>query len=309
MDFGVHLPLIDFGGNQFSLEILSRYTETAATMDFTAVAANDHFVFSLPWLDGPTALAAVLPNAGEMSLATTVSLPVVRGPVALAKTLGALDILSGGRLVVGVGPGSSARDYASVAIPYEERWKRLDESIKALRSLWDPQRPPFEGAYYQTNEIQLEPYPHQAQGPPIWIGSWGSQAGMRRVARLGDGWLASAYNTDPGLFRQGLDHLEDILPAHGKDPAHFPNALATMFTFITKDPVQRRSMLEEVIQPALNRPLEDLEARLLVGSPEHCAEKILAYQRAGLQRMYLWPVAEEVEQLNRFSEWVRPLLQ
>ena len=71
-----------------------------------------------------------------MTLATTVALPVVRGPVALAKGLAAIDLLSGGRLVVGVGPGSSARDYAVVGVPFEERWKRLDEAVQALRALW-----------------------------------------------------------------------------------------------------------------------------------------------------------------------------
>ena len=71
-----------------------------------------------------------------MTLGTTVALPVVRGPVPLAKTLGALDHLSQGRLFVGVGPGSSPRDYEAVGVPFEERWKRLEEGVKALRSLW-----------------------------------------------------------------------------------------------------------------------------------------------------------------------------
>ena len=68
-------------------------------------AANDHLVFQAPWLDGPTALASMVERSGEMELATTVSLPVLRGPVALAKALVALDVLSEGRLVAGVGPG------------------------------------------------------------------------------------------------------------------------------------------------------------------------------------------------------------
>ncbi len=69
-----------------------------------------------------------------MVLATTVASPVVRVPVALAKSLAAIDLLSSGRLVVGVGPGSSARDYAAVGVPFEERWKRLDEAVQALRA-------------------------------------------------------------------------------------------------------------------------------------------------------------------------------
>jgi len=90
----------------------------------------------VPWLDGPVALAAVMEHSGKMTLATTVALSVVRGPVPVAKTLGAIDRLSGGRLVVAVGPGSSADDYAAVGLDFSERWQRFDESISALRALW-----------------------------------------------------------------------------------------------------------------------------------------------------------------------------
>src|SRR6185295_8612914 len=114
MDFGAHLPLMDFGGHPYSLDHLVAFTKTAAQLGFSALAANDHLVFSVPWLDGPVALAAVMEHSGKMTLATTVALSVVRGPVPVAKTLGAIDRLSGGRLLVAVGPGSSAEDYAAV---------------------------------------------------------------------------------------------------------------------------------------------------------------------------------------------------
>src|SRR5687768_9644060 len=113
MEFGAHLPLMDFGGHPYSLDHLVAFTKTAAQLGFSALAANDHLVFSVPWLDGPVALAAVMEHSGNMTLATTVALSVVRGPVPVAKTLGAIDRLSGGRLVVAVGPGSSADDYAA----------------------------------------------------------------------------------------------------------------------------------------------------------------------------------------------------
>src|SRR5260221_9768265 len=109
MEFGAHLPLMDFGGHPYTLDHLIAYTKTAAQLGFGALSVNDHMVFSVPWLDGPIALAAVMGHSGEMTLATTVSLAVVRGPVPLAKTLGAIDRLSGGRLVVAVWSGPSAR--------------------------------------------------------------------------------------------------------------------------------------------------------------------------------------------------------
>ena len=145
--------------------------ETARRLDYRTICANNHLVFSRPWLDGPTALALVLGRAEQMTLVTTVSLPVVRGPAQLAKTLAAIDLLSGGRLIVGVGPGSSARDYDIVGIPFEERWKRLDEAVLVLRALWQRESPPFNGRFYSTEGLALEPNPEQESGPPIWIGS------------------------------------------------------------------------------------------------------------------------------------------
>jgi alkanesulfonate monooxygenase SsuD/methylene tetrahydromethanopterin reductase-like flavin-dependent oxidoreductase (luciferase family) len=138
VEFGVHLPLISSAGEQRSLDGLIAFTEAARDLGYTHLCVNDHLVFSRPWLDGPTALAAVLPHSGQMTLATTVAVPVLRGPAATAKILAAIDLLSGGRLVVGLGPGSSARDYELVGVPFEERWKRLDDAVQALRAYFLP---------------------------------------------------------------------------------------------------------------------------------------------------------------------------
>jgi alkanesulfonate monooxygenase SsuD/methylene tetrahydromethanopterin reductase-like flavin-dependent oxidoreductase (luciferase family) len=308
MDFGVHLPLMDFGGHPFTLDHLITYAETSRELGFRAIAVNDHLVYSKPWLDGPTALAAVLSHSGHMDLATTVSLPVVRGPVPLAKSLGAIDRLSGGRLIVCVGPGSSARDYAAVGIPFEERWKRLDEVIPALRALWNREGQVFKGSFYNTEGLRLEPFPSQKSGPPIWVGSWGSKAGLQRVARLADGWLASGYNTTPEIFTQAWQQLQEFLIKAGKDPFSFPNAMATMWLYITENKAESERMLNEVLAPALNRPVAELKERLPIGSAQDCALKLAAYRNVGVQRIYLWPLANEVEQIKIFMRQVAPLM-
>jgi probable F420-dependent oxidoreductase len=295
-------------GRPWTLHRLLQYAHTAEGVGFQALSANDHLVFGRPWLDGLTALAAVLSSTGRMALATTVTLPVVRGPVALAKSLAAIDLLCGGRLVVGVGPGSSARDYAAVGVPFEERWKRLDEAVQVLRALWSGGGPPFRGEFYSTQGVTLEPYPEQRPGPPIWIGSWGSQAGLRRVARLGDGWLASAYNTTPEAFAAAGRRLAENLHAAGKDPNKFPNAIATMFFYVTEERAISERIIREVLSPTLNRPEEELRERLLVGPAEECAEKLLAYRAAGAHRIFLWPVEGELRQLATFRERVAPLV-
>ena len=308
MDYGAHLPLIALDRQPWTLHRLLEYADIAQSVGFQALSANDHLVFPRPWLDGPTALASVLGRTGRMVLATTVALPVVRGPVALAKSLAAIDLLSGGRLVVGVGPGSSARDYAAVGVPFEERWKRLDEAVQTLRALWQGEGPPFRGEFYSTEGITLEPYPAQRPGPPVWIGSWGSEAGLRRVVRLGDGWLASAYNTTPEAFAAARRRLAEHLHAVGKDPSRFPNAIATMFFYVTEDRATAERIIKDVLSPTLNRPEEELRRRLLVGPAQECAEKLAAYQAAGARRIFLWPVEDELRQLTVFWERVVPLI-
>jgi alkanesulfonate monooxygenase SsuD/methylene tetrahydromethanopterin reductase-like flavin-dependent oxidoreductase (luciferase family) len=308
MDFGAHLPLMDFGGHPFTLEHLVGYTETAAQLGFRAVSVNDHLVFSVPWLDGPTALTAVMEHSGDMTLATTVALAVVRGPVPLAKTLGAIDRLSGGRLVVAVGPGSSPQDYEAVGIDFEERWRRFDEAIRALRALWRRDGEPFIGRFYSTDGITLAPRPAQPDGPPIWLGSWGSDAGLRRVARLADGWLASAYNTTPDSFDTAWTSLRARLAEHHKDPDTFPNALATMWCYITDDRAEAERILRERVVPTIHRPEEVLRERLPIGPAELFAEKLSAFARAGVQRVFIWPVADERHQLELFWNKVQPLI-
>ena len=138
MDAGVHLPLIDFGGGGFSYRRLAETVDAARACGFGAVSANDHFVFSRPWLDGLTALAAVVERSGGMKLVTSVALAALRGPVPLAKALSALDVLSDGRVIAGVGPGSSKADYDAVGVPFEQRWQRFDDTLQLIRAILQP---------------------------------------------------------------------------------------------------------------------------------------------------------------------------
>jgi alkanesulfonate monooxygenase SsuD/methylene tetrahydromethanopterin reductase-like flavin-dependent oxidoreductase (luciferase family) len=306
MEYGAHLPLISFRGERRTLDDLIEFTETARDHGYAYLCANDHLVFSRPWLDGPTALAAVLSRSGRMNVATTVCLPVVRGPVQTAKLLAALDQLSGGRLVVGVGPGSSARDYALAGLRYEERWMRLDEAIAALRAFFRGQ--PLQSAVYGSSEERLEPLPVRNGGPPIWLGSWGAKGGLRRTAQRADGWLASGYNTTPTRFARSWARIGEHLRAQGKDPAHFPNAIATMWTYVTEDRAEADALLTDVLAPMLRRPIAELREQLPIGPAEQCARILRAYRDAGAQRVFLWPLANEPAQLVAFRERVMPLV-
>jgi alkanesulfonate monooxygenase SsuD/methylene tetrahydromethanopterin reductase-like flavin-dependent oxidoreductase (luciferase family) len=309
MDLGVHLPLMEFGEEGQSLGRLHATVDTARDCGFAAISANDHFVFSTPWLDGPTALAAAIERSGDMALATTVSLVALRGPVPLAKTLAALDILSGGRLIAGLGPGSSYRDYDAVGVPYDDRWRRFDEAVIVLRALLGRAPAPELTRYHALPEAKLMPSPVQDGGIPLWIGSWGSAAGLRRVARLGDGWLASAYNTTPERFASGHEQLRAELSRQGRATSRFPNALATMWTWVTEDRAERDRVLRDVLAPLLKREPEELRDQLCVGSAERCAELLSSYARAGCDRVYLWPLGEEARQLELVAAEVAPRIE
>jgi len=286
---------MEFGDEGQSLGRLTRAVDAARDCSFAAVSANDHFLFQTPWLDGPTALAAVVERSGSMELATTISLVSLRGPVQLAKTLAALDLLSEGRVVAGVGPGSSERDYEALGVPFEERWKRFDEATATLRTL--------------LSGDLLKPAPRRSGGIPLWVGSWGSKPGLRRVARLGDGWLASAYNTTPERFAAARESLSEELRARGKDPERFPNALVTMWTWITEDDRDAERVLRETLAPVLRRDPDDLRDQLCIGPAERCAELLSRYARAGCERVHLWPLGDEPRQIELAATQVLPAVE
>ena len=308
MDLGAHLPLMEFAGEGLSRRRLMETVDAARECGFKAISANDHFVFSTPWLDGPTALAAVVERSGEMELATTLSLAVLRGPVPLAKALAALDILSDGRLIAGLGPGSSQRDYEALGVPFDDRWKRFDEAIVMLRALLRGEAHADGGRYFAVPETALSPPPRRAGGIPLWIGSWGSEAGLRRVARVGEGWLASAYNTTPERFSNATELLKRELEARGRPADDFPNALVTMWTWVTEDRREAERVLSEVLAPLLRRDPAELRGHVCVGSAEMCAELLSRYAEVGCQRVHFWPLGDERRQIELIAADVAPQL-
>jgi alkanesulfonate monooxygenase SsuD/methylene tetrahydromethanopterin reductase-like flavin-dependent oxidoreductase (luciferase family) len=309
MDLGAHLPLMEFAGEGLSRRRLMEAVDAARECKFAAVSANDHFVFSTPWLDGPTALAAVVERAGNMDLATTLSLAALRGPVPLAKALAALDILSDGRLIAGLGPGSSQRDYEALGVPFDDRWKRFDEAIVMLKALLRGEAHADAGRYFAAPDTALSPAPRQAGGVPLWIGSWGSEAGLRRVARVGDGWLASAYNTTPERFSAARELLNRELVARGRRADDFPNTLVTMWTWVTKRRQEAERILTEVLAPLLKRDPSELRGRVCVGSAEMCAELLSCYAEAGCQRVHFWPLGDERRQIELIAADVAPRIR
>jgi alkanesulfonate monooxygenase SsuD/methylene tetrahydromethanopterin reductase-like flavin-dependent oxidoreductase (luciferase family) len=285
--------LADFGDGHPTGDDLCTYARTAKDLGYATLAANDHLIWGKPWLDGPTTLASVISAAGDMTLATTITLPVVRHPVVVAKMLTTLGCLAQGPVVGGLGPGSSSADYLAVGIPFEQRWARFDEAMRVVRALvrGEPATP----ATYYTEVPRLAPIPDRV--PQVWFGSWGSDRRIAAMAALADGWFASAYNATPSQYREARVRLDGHLRAAGREPADFQDALATMWLFVTEDRRAADHVLTDVVAPALKRDPSQL-VDLPIGSAEHCAEVLAAYAAAGAREVLLWPIRDNLRQLE-----------
>ena len=331
--FGVHLPVMGFdntnhdkkGKNESSntREQILSIVKKAEFLGYDSLSVNDHIVFRTSWLDSLSVLSAVAAVTNKIKLGTSILNIVVRTPVICANALSAIDILSSGRLfAAGVGPGSHKGDYDVCGIPFEQRWSRFKEALEILYKLWDhaqaeqdndgydskyktlvPDIVDYNGKYYQLEKVSFAPKPYQKPHPPIFIGTWGSsEAGLKRVAKYGDGWMASAYNITPDKFKEKWNTLLSYRKRLGKDTESFENSIMSMFGYIDNDKYKVKKMIKDILSPALGRPAQQLENLLLFGSVEGCIQKINAFYEAGVERIHFWPISDFEEQIEIFKK-------
>jgi probable F420-dependent oxidoreductase len=169
-------------------------------------------------------MAYIAAKTSRIRLVAAVLVVPHRPAVLAAKMLATLDVLSGGRLVVGIGAGWLKAEFdAVVTTPFAERGAVTDEYIDAFRVLWTEAKPRFAGRYTKFDGIVLEPKPVQRPYPPIWVGGEGGPA-LRRAARVGDAWYPIGSNnrhlldTLPRL-RAGIARLRKAATDAGRDPA------------------------------------------------------------------------------------------
>ena len=189
----------------------------------------------------------------------------------------AIDILSSGRLFAGVGPGSYRADYDACGIDFSERWPRFSEALEILVTLLssgnDTDRAfDYKGKYYTLKEMLLTPKPVQKPHPPIYVGSWGSDVGLKRLAKHSNGWMASAYNITPAKFKEKWNFLLGYRKSLGKeeDEEPFDNSVMSMFGYIDDDKDKVHRVVKDILSPALGRSAEDLEQMLPFGSLDEC---------------------------------------
>jgi alkanesulfonate monooxygenase SsuD/methylene tetrahydromethanopterin reductase-like flavin-dependent oxidoreductase (luciferase family) len=293
-----------FDGNQPTKEQIISLAQYAEALGYDSLSVNDHIVFHTSWLDALSTLSAVAASTTRILIGTSILNIVVRNPVVCAKALAAIDILSSGRLFAGVGPGSYRGDYDACGIDFSERWPRFSEALEILVMLLssDNSRPfDYKGKYYTLKDVLLTPKPVQKPHPPIYVGSWGSDIGLKRVAKYSNGWMASAYNITPAKFKEKWNFLLAYRKSLGKKEEPFDNSVMTMFGYIHDDKDKVREVVKEMLSPALRRPAEDLEQVLLFGSLDECLRKIRNLVDAGVKRIHFWPVLDYEDQISKFK--------
>ena len=293
MRLGVHLPLADLGDGLPSAVDLNDYVVAARDLGFTTVAANDHLVWSHPWLDGTAALASVAASAGDMTLATSITLPVIRHPAVVAKTLTTLAALARGPVVGGLGPGSSRRDYEAVGIPFDERWTRFDEALPLVRALVRGEPAESGSSTPAGYDITPRPDPLRASG---------SRAGGPTDDSLR--WLPRPTAGSPRRTTRLLTSTPRRAAAStptcgdaGRSPDSFPDAVATAWLYVTESRQEAEHVLVDILAPTLKRDPEQLR-HLPIGSAQHCSEALAAYAAAGAGEVLVWPVRDSLRQLE-----------
>jgi alkanesulfonate monooxygenase SsuD/methylene tetrahydromethanopterin reductase-like flavin-dependent oxidoreductase (luciferase family) len=310
---GVHIPVMGFTSNQPTKEQIISLAQYAETLGYNSLSINDHIVFHTSWLDAISTLSAVAASTRHILVGTSILNIVVRNPIVCAKALATIDILSSGRLFAGVGPGSYRGDYEACGIDFNERWSRFSEALQMIVMMLtsgdnnngNDTLFAYKGRYYTLKDALLTPKPVQKPHPPIYVGSWGSDAGLKRLAKYSNGWMASAYNITPAKFKEKWNFLLAYRKSLGKEQDElFDNSVVSMFGYIHDDKEKVHKVVREILAPALRRPAEDLEQMLLFGSMNECLQKVRNLVDAGVKRIHFWPVLDYEDQIRIFKNGI-----
>lgn len=312
MEYGLHLPASSAGVRP---DELVRFAQQAEALGFYCITVADHVIvpkdISVPYpytVDGKypgtgyhletlTTMGYLAGATQRIRFVTSVMILPYRNPIVTAKMLATLDVLSGGRVIVGAGVGWMKEEFETIRTePYGERGKVTDEYIAAFRELWTSDNPSFSGKYCSFSNIIFLPKPVQRPTIPIWIGGHSKQA-IRRAARLGDGWHpiggVPTIPLEPEGIKQDMDMLFDYAVKSGRNPKKIRVALkGSLFD------------REKQITPG--------KRRRFIGSAEEIAADIRDYRVAGVDTMIFDvrrpSIAETLERMDWMAKEVFTLV-
>ena len=274
--------------------------DAAEALDVDSIWLSDRVVSSVLSMEPLIALSFIAARTTKLKFGTSVLALPLRNPTVLAKEIATLDFLSGGRALPAVGLGAEDdREFEACGSLRSQRAGRTDEAIQVMRLLWSEDSVTFHGRYFTLNQVTVQPKPVQEELPPIWIGGR-SPAALRRVARLGDGWLVS--QTPPQEVRSGIARINGWTEEYGReiDQDHF----GALFSFCI---ASSRQEAEELSGPHILRRRADVDHRTYsaLGRPEDVIELIDRYVDAGATKFVARPACppelmqEQLEVLAR----------
>ena len=257
-----------------------------AVCDHVAIPSDKAEAMGTEWWDTVATLGWLAGITARIGLLSHVYVPAYRHPLVVAKSFATLDVVSGGRIIMGVGAGHVREEFEMLGLPFAERGQLLDESIDALRAAFAEDYPTLPGPRWPAADLGQHPRPIQEDGPPIWIGG-SSNAAIRRAAERGDGWLPQGQVTAEQIA--SLGELREAAGRH--DPFHVGALVGATH---------------------VGDPDWDLGGPALVGSPDKLAHVLSKFAAMGVHQVQIRlrsrSAAELVEQIERFGAEVLPQL-
>jgi probable F420-dependent oxidoreductase len=259
-------------------------------LGYDSVWCGDHVSFHTPIYESLTLLASYASITDRVRLGTAVYLLALRAPATAAKATATLDVLSGGRLIFGVGVGGeNPREFALCGVPHRERGGRVTEGIDVVRTLWRDAPATFKGRFTQFEGVSIDPKPVQRPAPPIWIGGR-SDAALARAGRQGDGWVS--YVVQPERYAQSLDKIRTAAAAAGRSLDGFV-AAHLAFVTIGRDWETAKAAWVRTLSKRYAQDFEPLARKYgIIGTPEQCAEQVERFRAAGCTYMLISAIGD-----------------
>jgi probable F420-dependent oxidoreductase len=238
--------------------------------DHVIVPQDVDVIYREQMLDPLAVLSWLAAVTERVTIGTSVVILPYRSPIPVAKLLASVDVLSGGRLVVGAAIGWMEGEFDALGIPFKERVSRSEEALTLFKTLWTDERPVLETARHHLTGQQVSPMPLRKPRPPIWIGGM-SEGAMRRVAKFGDGWHATGAT--PETFRQGKQAVTRFWKEAGRTGE--PEWSSRMAIFID-------GVHEWAVDPKFLRGRHPIK-----GTVKQVAGQLFEYQRLGMDHVAL----------------------
>jgi probable F420-dependent oxidoreductase len=261
--------------------------ERAEAAGFDAVWIGDSLI-ARPRHEPLTLLAAVAARTRRVRLGTAVLLPALRNPVVLAHVVGTLDRVAEGRVVLGMGIAADTppirREFAAAGVPWDRRVGRFLETLAICRALWSRDHVSFSGKHFTLEDVTMEPKPHRAGGPPIWIGGSGPTA-LREAARF-DAWFPTGPNVE--FFAEHFPRIQAAARAAGRAPDAVTGAVYVTVA-LDPDAAAAEQRLNGFLESYYAAPASALRARqaCYAGPMEGCATWLQRWIDAGARHLML----------------------